>query len=132
MTKAAIAQLVNSVLTAVVTYHVTILPLPKWLINKIDKIRQNFFWKGEDGQRNKGRICLVKWSLLCKPKELGGLGIHDLNRFGRVLHQWWFWYQWTDDSKPWQGLTLPCDEQDKALFQASTEINLGNRKKAVF
>jgi hypothetical protein len=56
MTKAAIAQLVNSVLTTVVT----ILPLPKWLIKKIDKIRRNFFWKGEDGQRNKGRICLVK------------------------------------------------------------------------
>jgi hypothetical protein len=29
-------------------------------------------------------------------------------------------------------MTLPCDEQDKALFQASTEITIGNGKKATF
>jgi hypothetical protein len=39
---------------------------------------------------------------------------------------------WNDDSKSWQGLALPCDEQDKTLFQASTEISTGNGKKASF
>jgi hypothetical protein len=29
-------------------------------------------------------------------------------------------------------MSLPCDEQDKALFQASTEITIGNWKKAIF
>jgi hypothetical protein len=43
MTKAARAQCVNSVLIEVVTYHATVLPLPKWLIKKIDQIRRNFF-----------------------------------------------------------------------------------------
>jgi hypothetical protein len=64
--------LVNLVLTSVVTYHAIVFPLPKWLIKKIDKIRWNFFWKGQDDQGNKGGICLVKWSLVCKPKGLGG------------------------------------------------------------
>jgi hypothetical protein len=36
---------------------------------------------------------LVNWSLVCRPKNLGGLGIHDLNRFGRAYRQCWFWYQ---------------------------------------
>jgi hypothetical protein len=108
MTKAARVQLMNSVLTSVVTYHATVIPLPKWLIKKINKIRRNFFWKGDD-QGNNGGIC-----------------------FGRALHQWWLWYRWTDDSKPWQGMTLPCDAQDRALFQASAEIKLGNGKKASF
>jgi hypothetical protein len=42
------------------------------------------------------------------------------------------WYHWTDDSKHWQGFTLPCDEQDKALFQPSIVISIGNGKNAPF
>jgi hypothetical protein len=38
--------------------------------------------------------------MVCRPTELGGLGIHDLNRFRRALRQRWFWYHWTEDSKP--------------------------------
>jgi hypothetical protein len=48
-------------------------PAPKWLIKKIDKLRRNFFWKGEDVEGNKGGLCLVKWDIICKPKELGVL-----------------------------------------------------------
>jgi hypothetical protein len=108
-----------------------VIALLKWLIKKIDKIRHNFLWKGGD-HGNNGEICLVKWSMVCKPKDLGGLGIHELNRFGRALRQRWLWYRWMDDSKPWQGMALPCDAQDWALFQASTEIKLGNGKKPSF
>jgi hypothetical protein len=126
MTKAARAQLVKSVLTS------TVFNLPKWLVKKINKIRRNLFWKGEEGDGNKGGACLIKWDITCMPKELGGLGFHDLKCFGRALRQSWLWYQWNDDSKPWQGLALPCDEKDKALFRASTLITLGNGKKALF
>jgi hypothetical protein len=132
MTKAVRAQLVNSVLTSTVTYYVTIFNLPKWLTKKINKIRRNFFWKGEEGEDNKGGTCLVKWDIACRPKDMGGLGIHDLKRFGQALRQQWFWYQWKDDAKPWQGLTLPCDEIDKALFQASMDITIGDGKKPYF
>jgi hypothetical protein len=71
MSKAARAQLVKSVLTSIVTYHATAFPLPKWLRKKIDKLRRNFFWKGEDVEGNKGSLCLVRWDMVCKPKELG-------------------------------------------------------------
>jgi hypothetical protein len=120
------------VLTSIVTYHTTIFALPKWLIKKIDKIRRNFLWKGEEGEGNKGGVYLVKWRMVCRPKDLGGLGIYDLNRFGRALHQRWFSYHWIDDLKPWQSMLLPCDDQDQALFQASTEIKVGYGKKAIF
>jgi hypothetical protein len=101
MSKAARAQLRKSVLMAVVTYHATVFELPKWLIKKTDKLRRNFFWKGEDTQGNKGGACLVKWDVVCRPKEQGGLGINNLSHFGRVLRQRWLWYHWTDDNKPW-------------------------------
>jgi hypothetical protein len=132
MSKAARAQLVKSVLTPVVTYHATVFDLPKWLIKKIDKLRRNFFWKGEDTQGNKGSACLVKWDVVYRPKEQGGLGIHNLSRFGRALQQRWLWYHGTDDNKPWQGMAIPCDDADLALFQASTCIRVGNGKKAMF
>jgi hypothetical protein len=100
MTKASRAQLVKYVLTSIVSYHATVFPLPKWLIRKIDKLRRNFYWKGEDVKGNRGGLCLVKWSMVYRPKELGGLGIHDLTRFGRALRQRWCWFQWTDDERP--------------------------------
>jgi hypothetical protein len=78
MSKAARAQLVKFVLTSIVTYHTTIFPLPKWLIKKTDKLRRNFLWKGEESEGNKGAICLVKWSMVCRLKELGGLGILEV------------------------------------------------------
>jgi hypothetical protein len=60
MTKATRAQVVKSMLTSVITYHDTIFNLPKWLIKKIDKLKRNFFWKGDEGEGNKGGACLVK------------------------------------------------------------------------
>jgi hypothetical protein len=67
----------------------------------------------------------------CRPKELGGLGFHDLKHFEWALRQRWLWYQWNDDSNSWQGLVLPCDEKDKSLFRASTLITLDNGKNAL-
>jgi hypothetical protein len=43
MSKAARAQLVKSVSTAMVTYQATVFNLLKWLIKMIDKLRRNFF-----------------------------------------------------------------------------------------
>jgi hypothetical protein len=61
MNKAARAQLFKTVLTSIVTYHATVFPLPKWLIKKINKLIRSFLWKGEEGEDNKGGVCLVNW-----------------------------------------------------------------------
>jgi hypothetical protein len=52
MSKAARVQLMKSVLSAVVTYYVTVFGLPKWLIKKIDKLRRNFFLEGREHVRD--------------------------------------------------------------------------------
>jgi hypothetical protein len=133
MTKAARAQLVNSVLTVVVTYHATVLPLPKWLIRKIDKLRQNFFWKGEDGPGNKRGNLPYKVELSMQAKRAGGVWVFTTST---VLVER-FTSSGSGIAGPMiqnhgRGLTLPCNEHDRALFQASTKIKLGNRKKAAF
>ena len=39
--------------------------------------------KGEDNAN--GGHCLVNWPTVTKPKDLGGVGMPDLDRFGRAL-----------------------------------------------
>jgi hypothetical protein len=54
---------------------------------KIDKIRRSFLWKGEENAN--GRHCLVNWPIVTRPKDIGGLGIPDLEKFGRGLRLRW-------------------------------------------
>jgi hypothetical protein len=79
-----------------------------------------------------GSHCLVRWAEIQKPKQLGGLGILDLELFGRALHIRWLWYEWTEPDRPWVGTEIPCNDVDKQLFRASTEVILGNGRRAKF
>lgn len=63
------------------------IPLPKWAVKKIDKYRRNFIWTGEDSEANTGRHCLVNWKMVQRPKELGGLGVMERNKFRAALRQ---------------------------------------------
>jgi hypothetical protein len=57
--KVGCLTLVKSVLSSIVTYHMTVFPLSKWAIKRIDRIRRNFLWCGADDTR-RGH-CLVNW-----------------------------------------------------------------------
>jgi hypothetical protein len=48
MNRARRLTLVNVVLTTVMTYLMTIFYHPKLLVKKIDRIRRNFLWCGEE------------------------------------------------------------------------------------
>lgn len=58
--------MINSVLTAMPTYFMSVFLLPKWIIKKLEKIRRNLFWKGASG-KEKGYM-LASWDSICKPK----------------------------------------------------------------
>jgi hypothetical protein len=49
--------------------------LPKGVLNRLDLFRSRFFWQG-DSEMKKYR--LAKWSVVCRPKDQRGLGIHNL------------------------------------------------------
>jgi hypothetical protein len=117
-------------LSSMPTYHLTVSPLAVWARKKIDKIRSSFLWKGEENA-NEGH-CVVNWPTVCMPKDLGGMGVPDLERFGRALHLRWLWQEWTDDCKPWVGTEVPCKDIDRLLFNASTTITIRNGHKACF
>ncbi|WVZ95314.1 hypothetical protein U9M48_041096 [Paspalum notatum var. saurae] len=122
--------LVNSVLSAIPVHFLTLFPLKKWALKKVDKIRRSFLWKGADNAN--GGHCLVQWTKAARPKSLGGLGILDLERFSRALRLRWLWFQWTDPHRPWVGTQPPCDKIDEALFRSSTVVSVGDGQKTNF
>lgn len=89
LTLAGRETVVKSVLTSQPIYHLTVFPTQKWLIKQIDRFRRSFFWKGDEPEKVNGGHCLVKWMKACQPKELGGLGILDLERLARALRLRW-------------------------------------------
>jgi hypothetical protein len=130
LNKAGRLTLVTTVLSSMPTYHLTVFPLAVWARKKIDKIRRSFPWKGEENAN--GGHCLVNWPTVCMPKDLGGLGVPDLERFGRALRLRWLWQEWGDDPKPWVGTDVPCKDTNHLLFNASTMVTIGNGNKACF
>jgi mannosylglycoprotein endo-beta-mannosidase len=130
LSKAGRLKLVNSVLSSMPTYFLTIFPIKKWVIKKMDRIRRSFFWKGTDNAN--GGHCLVRWTKVKRPKRLGGLRVLDFERFSRALRLRWLWYQWVEPDRPWVGFDVPCDEIDKQLFRASTLVSVGDGNTASF
>ena len=130
MARSGRLTLVTSVLTAIMTYFLTVFDPPKWLIKKIERIRRNFLWCGEDIAS--GAKCLVNWKQVCSPKQYGGMGVKDLALFSKALRLRWLWLNWQDPDRPWHGLPLPINLEDMPLFQACTSIQVGNGKKPCF
>jgi hypothetical protein len=72
------AVLVNSVLDSLLVYFMSSLQLPPAVLHQIDRRRRAFLWSGDKNGNTSPASCLVAWLNVCKPKELGGLGIKDI------------------------------------------------------
>jgi hypothetical protein len=105
-------------------YWISIHSLPVWVRKEIDWIRWAWLWHGEDTCH--GGHFKVAWSRICRPRDLGGLGIVDLDRFGIVLHLKWLWLERVSPNKPWAGMPVPCSAAEKEIVAAATSVVLGD------
>ena len=64
--------LINLVLSSLAMFMLSFFEVPKGILEKLDYYRSRFFWQCEE---HKKKYRLAKWSILCKPKECGALGI---------------------------------------------------------
>ena len=81
----------------------------------MDFFRSRFFWQG-DSEKKKYR--LAKWSVVCRPKEQGGLGIHDLQVKNTALLGKWL-YQLLTEEGVWKTLLRRKYVGSNALSQVS-------------
>lgn len=81
--------LAKSTLSAIPVHMSIALCLSSWALEQIDKRRWAFIWGGD--LTVGGGKCKVAWKLVCKPKDLGGLGVVYLRRVGIALHAHWEW-----------------------------------------
>jgi hypothetical protein len=116
--------LINSVISSLLIYHMTVFLISKWAIQKIDKITRKFLWRGADHMR-KGN-CMVHWKRVQRSKQLGGLGIHD-----SIGH-------FASDGNGSNGTTMTVNmpvapsQTESELFKTCATINIGNWRSTKF
>jgi len=72
--------LLQSVLSVVPLYILSIHKMPVWVRKKIDSIRLQFLWQGTSEKHN---YPLVRWTKLCGSKKSGGWGFLDLDKMNK-------------------------------------------------
>jgi hypothetical protein len=76
-------QLINYVLSTLPNHYLSSLKIHKTIIKKFDRSRKHCLWaKDEDSDAVNS---LAAWSLVCKPKTKGGLGIKNLEIHNQAL-----------------------------------------------
>jgi hypothetical protein len=100
LTRAGRTVLANSFLNAISLHYMQAFLLPKWVINRINRITRRFIWRGNENTYS-GVHCLVAWPKLTLPKTHGGLGIIDLSLQNKTLLVKWLWLAETDEACLW-------------------------------
>jgi hypothetical protein len=80
--------LINSVLNSIPIYFLSFMKMPAQVIKKITRIQREFLWGGVRGGK---KISWVKWSVVCKEKRNGGLGVKDIRVVNLSLLTKWRW-----------------------------------------
>lgn len=80
--------LINASLSNVPLYMLSFYKLPQGVREKIDYYRRRFLWQEDQGIR---KYHLVRWPVICSPRDQGGLGILDLEIMNIALLGKWLW-----------------------------------------
>ena len=75
-------MLLKAVVQAIPTFAMICFKLPITLCNDIEWLLCKFWW-GHRG--NQKKIHWTKWSSLCLPKDLGGMGFKELQKFNDAM-----------------------------------------------
>jgi hypothetical protein len=75
--------LTTAVLSALPSFAMSVLPIPKGTLSKMDRPRRAMLWKAKD--KCSGGDCQVAWDYVCRLRSEGGLGVIDLGLQNKCL-----------------------------------------------
>jgi hypothetical protein len=117
MSFAARLTLINACLSSLPMHAMGVCLLGKGIHKQFDKHRSRFYWNA-NGRRNKYHW--VRWSAMCKPKTLGGLGIIDTNLMNTCLMARWVWRLYRGETGLWADILRGKYLQDRDVWVASS------------
>lgn len=83
MTQAGRLLLVKSILASLLIFFMCCLDLPETIKKQINKYLRHCLWRSPDLADH--RPAMVAWSIFCRPKEQGGLGICNISVQNKAL-----------------------------------------------
>ena len=105
--------LINSALSSLPMYMIPSLKSRKGFIKSWITFGLDFFWQSDEHKR---KYRLAKWSILCQPKDQGGLGIQNLELKNIALLSKWLYRLLTTDGT-WQQILCNKYLGNKPLVQ---------------
>jgi hypothetical protein len=109
--------LLNSVLSSLSMFMMSFFEIPKGVLKNLDHFRSRFFWQGST---NEHKYRLVKWDIICRPKDQGGLGILDLQLQNKCLLAKWL-VNLLNTEGIWQSLLTNKYLNSKSLTQVTAK-----------
>ncbi|RVW92334.1 putative ribonuclease H protein [Vitis vinifera] len=80
--------LIQSSLSHIPSYFLSLFKIPVSIVSEIGKLQRDFLWsRAGEGKKDH----LIKWDVVCKPKELGGLGFGKTSLRNIALLRKWLW-----------------------------------------
>jgi hypothetical protein len=122
--------LIKAVMSARPIHNLLIDEAPCWLLEEVGRGFRGFFWSAKD--KANGSQCLIAWNQVCKPLELGGLGVKNLRLQGLALRVRWEWLRRTEPDRPWQGLPIMFDSKAREVFDSLVQIWVGDGQSNLF
>ncbi|XP_028113211.1 uncharacterized protein LOC114311295 [Camellia sinensis] len=91
--------LIKSVMSNLPIYYLSLFRIPAGVAKEIERIQSAFLWGGSDLRR---KIHMVRWEVVSKNKNLGGLGLRRIKSFNQCLLLKWWWRFGVENKSLWK------------------------------